>query len=152
MALFAMWSNTLNKRSMWKESLKLILLCTQCWKFWMKFGHCLESPSKYIKLIAGKSLVLNSLCNNNDVRSTLFISWIIDSSPSIRLSINASIGSLPEISVSFGLLVGEVFTGLWKGVEFLCLHFSFFDFKGVELNVMLLWFLLKCLPGFGGAK
>ena len=59
-----------------------------------------------IKLIAGKSLVSNSLCNSNDVGSILFTSWIIDSSPSIRLSINASIGSLPGISVSFGLFVG----------------------------------------------
>ena len=52
-----------------------------CVKFWMKFGHCLKSPSKHIKLIAGKSLVSNSLCNNNNVGSPLFTSWIIDSSP-----------------------------------------------------------------------
>ena len=133
------------------ESLKLILLCTQCLKFWMKFGNCLESPSKTHQIV-GKSLVSNSLYNSNDVGSALVTSWIIDSSPSIRLSINASIGSLPGISVSFGLFVGEVFTGLWKGVEFLFLYFSFFDFKGVDLNVVSCWCSLKCLLEFWGTK
>ena len=54
----------------------------------MKFDNCLESPSERIKLIAGKSLVSNSIYNS-DVGSTLFTSSIIDFLPSIRLSINA---------------------------------------------------------------
>ena len=78
----------------------------------MKFDHCSESHSKCMKLIACKSLVSSSLCNNNDVGSTLFASWIIVSLHSIRLSVTISISSLVEIGASFVLLLGEVFTGL----------------------------------------